>query len=177
MKKQTVLLFVALVVLSASNALAQTCPTPPTYWAVGPSYFWDFTPHPSCVTVTGSPTPGAASMCYSIPSYTSSGWTLISYTFTVPYNRNEPNWSTMVYVNFDDPDDDSQNSVEIYATVNSGTPQLVDSHYGSAGDLGCAQMGGPFNAGPNDSVKIEVLAYNANSAAIDIAVPYIFLEP
>lgn len=133
---------------------------------------------PECVTFpTYDPDVYTAETCYGVTSYTSPGVVDLSYTFTANSNHTEDTWSTFTYVDFIDPDDSAQNSIDVWVTAGSRQPQRVDYHTGAMGDLGCAQIGGYFDASPGDTITVEIFAYNSYDATIEFSIPYIFLDP
>lgn len=183
MNKLAVALVLAfLIPLSSGNLFAATCPTPPTgpYYA-GVSTWYNYTPDADCWTSSGAVTTTNLS-CVGDPglAYGSGFENKIFYSF--PINPGDPvlqNWSADAFIEFNDPNDNWANQIEIIARVVRGGTTYIYTlfhHNGTMGDLnGCLRKGGSFSATTGDSVTIEVKAakYHSN-VTIQSTRPFIF---
>jgi hypothetical protein len=181
MKRQIAILSLLLAAMVAPDALAQSCPTPPSGpQCIGGSLCWyTYTPDDSCPTVSGSNGWSGDYMCYSRPSVHSAvGWASINYEFTVDSSANFGNWSAETSIDFSDPNSSTANAVEIWAGVTHNgqtTYTLLDSWDGADGSASCETIWGTFSAQDNDHVSITVYLYRLHSnAAVEASYPRIF---
>lgn len=160
------LLLPLLMLLSSSN-LSATCPTPRTgpYNASG-STWYDYTPSSYCWSWSGNVLPTNLS-CVGDPgfAYGLGRGNQITYTFTIdPGDQIFANWSADAFIEFNDPNDDWFNRIDINAlVVRNGTTFNYNlfHHNGTMGDLsGCLRRGGSFSATHGDRVTIEIKSSN-----------------
>jgi len=135
-----------------------TCPAPPAGpYFIGFYYWYDYTADIDCWQKYGDFTPSTLS-CYSTPANEyGDGSTMMSYDFTASTGLDS--WEADVDVDFQDPNYDWWNQVEMDVTVvHNGTPSYTQIfvHNGTMGDLSCEPKWGYFSAQDGDAITIEV---------------------
>jgi len=153
------LLFTAFL---AGSAMA-SCPTAPVGpYYIGFSEFYDYSPDPSCVTISGNITSTTINCGEDGYSYgTVFPTETVSYTFTADPNKTLSTWSAGSTFQFSDPNDSWWDQINMQASVlhnGSWTNTTLFSHYGSDGTdyTSCAGAGGTFHAVGGDTITISI---------------------
>lgn len=152
-----------------------TCPTPPSYHSIGSISWYDYTPTRDCFDWN------AAVDTTTLWCYEQDGWEVgtglgqIDYLFVADPAIN--GWEAEALIEFDDPNNSSNNFVRLWAGVKHTTTwqwTLLFEHDGSDGDLSCDLNGGNFEAAEGDDVWIAIETYKASgNVTIQVGVPAI----